>query len=140
MRDLYKRLDIEIGATEAEITTAIAACQHTTLKSEASAVLTVKSRRDEYDKLHVLLRKIGQLRARLGLTHGQYWQGNVANDFSLAPDSQCSRHDALVHKLTEAVALHNRFLDRRRHVPWLIAGGIATLTIAASVASFLILR
>ena len=139
MRDLYKRLGIGIAATEAEVESAIATCQHTTLKSEAAVVLTVKSRREEYDKLHALLREIGRLRARLGLTHGQYWQGNVANDFSLAPDNQCSRHDALVNKLTEAVALHNRFLNRRRYRPWLIAG-IATLTVAALAASLVMLR
>ena len=140
MRDLYKRLGVGINATEAEIATAIEACQHTTLKSEATVVLTVKSRRDEYDKLHVLLCKIGQLRARLGLTHGQYWQGDVANDFSLAPDNECSRHDALVGKLTEAVALHNSFLSRRRYNPWIIAGGIIALAVTALAAAGFLMR
>lgn len=129
MRDLYKRLGISQAASEAEITTAIEACQHTALKSEASVVLGVKSRREEYDRLHSLLCDIGRLRARLGLTHGQYWLDNVANDFSLAPDNNPSRHDALVTKLTEAVALHDRFLRWRRYSPWIIAGGFVAITL-----------
>lgn len=133
MRDLYKRLGIDQAASDAEISAAIEACQHTALKAEASVVLGVKSRREEYDRLHGLLCDIGRLRARLGLTHGQYWLDSAANDFSLAPDNDHSRHDALVSKVTQAVALHDSVQRWRRHAPWIVAGGfamIATTTVA----------
>ena len=132
MRDLYKRLGISQAASEAEISAAIEACQHTALRAEASAVLSVQSRREEYDRLHALLCDIGRLRARLGLTHGQYWLDSAANDFSLAPDNDHSRHDALASKVTQAVALHDTFVRWRRYSPWIILGGfavIATVTV-----------
>lgn len=123
MRDLYKRLGISPQATESDIHTAIEACGHSALKADAKAVLSVKSRREEYDALHATLRDIGLLRARLGLTHGRYWQDSVANDFSLPPDNTCSRHDELVGRLTHAVTLHNRW--QRWRGPWLMAGLLA---------------
>lgn len=123
MRDLYKRLGLEPQASDGDIATAIATCHHTALKADARAVLEVKSRREEYDALHTTLSDIGLLRARLGLTHGAYWQDNVANDFSLPPDNVCSRHDELIRRLGHAVTLHNRW--QRWHGPWLIAGVLA---------------
>ncbi|MEC9482221.1 MAG: hypothetical protein UMU75_02705 [Halomonas sp.] len=137
MRDLYKRLGIAPEATDADILAAIDGCQHTALRSEASVVLGVKSRRDEYDRLHGLLCDIGRLRARLGLTHGQYWLDSAANDFSLDPDGHRSRHDALVAKVTEAVALHDTFLRWRRASPWIIAAGFAVITTATLAVGFL---
>lgn len=120
MRDLYKRLGISPQASDNEIGRAIEACSHTALKADASAVLGVKSRREEYDALHATLRDIGLLRARLGLTHGRYWQDSVANDFSLPPDNTCSNHDELIGRVTHAVRLHNRW--QRWHGPWLLVG------------------
>ena len=137
MRDLYKRLGISQAASETEIFAAIDACQHTALKSEASVVLGVKSRREEYDHLHVLLCDIGRLRARLGLTHGQYWLDSAANDFSLAPDNDRSRHDALVNKVTQAVALHDTFLRWRRYSPWIIVGGFVVIAVTTVAVGFL---
>ena len=136
MRDLYKRLGISPAASDTEISAAIEACQHTALKAEASVVLDVKSRREEYDRLHTLLCDIGRLRARLGLSHGQYWLDNAANDFSMSPDNDHSRHDALVHKVTQAVALHDTFLRWRRYAPWIIAGGFALITTATLAVGF----
>lgn len=127
MRDLYQRLDIASTASAAEVRLALDACQHTALKAEASVVLDVQSRRDEYDRLHALLCDIGRLRSRLGLTHGLYWQGSVANDFSIPPDTARSRHDALVEKLGEAVALHGFYQRVRRCLPWLVGGGLTGL-------------
>lgn len=137
MRDLYKRLGIDRAASAAEVSAAIDACQHTALKAEAAVVLDVKSRREEYDRLHALLCDIGRLRARLGLTHGSYWQGSVANDFSLAPDNERSRHDALVIKVTEAVSLHDAFLRWRRYSPWIVVGGFIAIAVTTVAIGFL---
>ncbi|MDR5906967.1 hypothetical protein [Franzmannia qiaohouensis] len=120
MRDLYKRLGLSPDASKEAIRTAIDTCQHSALKADAQMVLQVESRRDEYDALHTTLCDIGLLRARLGLTHGAYWQDSVANDFSLPPDSARSRHEELVERLSHAASWHNRW--RAWHAPWLIAG------------------
>lgn len=123
MRDLYKRLGVPSHASDNDIATAIAACEHTALKADASAVLEVKSRREEYDALHATLRDIGLLRARLGLTHGHYWRDSVANDFSLPPDNTCARHDELIGRVAHAVTLYNRW--QRWRGPWSMAGLLA---------------
>ena len=120
MRDLYRRLDLPQDASQEAIRSAIEACQHSALKADAQMVLQVESRRGEYDALHATLSDIGLLRARLGLTHGAYWQDSVANDFSLPPDNICSRHDELVQRLGHAANWHNRW--RQWRAPWLIAG------------------
>lgn len=132
MRDLYKRLGVGKNASDAEIAAAIEACQHTALKSEAAVVLEGGPRREEYDRLHGLLCDLGRLRARLGLTHGHFWQGNVANDFSVAPDHECSRHDELVAKISAAVALHAIYQRWRRHLPWLVGGGLTGVAALAA--------
>ncbi|SHE38988.1 hypothetical protein SAMN02745148_00324 [Modicisalibacter ilicicola DSM 19980] len=137
MRDLYKRLNIGPFASDEEVATAVEACQHTALKSEALAVLNVKARREEYDRLHGLLCDIGRLRARLGLTHGANWQGDVANDFSLKPDVERSRHDHLMEKLSQAAALYDTYQRWRRHCPWIVAGGFATITLLTLGIGFL---
>ncbi|SDL21413.1 hypothetical protein SAMN05661010_01087 [Modicisalibacter muralis] len=131
MRDLYKRLGVAKSASDSEISAAIEACQHTVLKAEAAVVLEGKPRREEYDRLHTLLCDLGRLRARLGLTHGQYWQGSVANDFSLPPDNERSRHDELVIKIGQAVSLHETCQRLRHGLPWLACAGF--MTIAALV-------
>ncbi len=123
MRDLYKRLGVEPSADDATIGAAIDACDNNALKADAAAVLSVGARREAYDGLHGMLSELGRLRARLGLTHGAHWRGDVANDFSLAPDLAQSRHDQLVAKLDAAVAGQARLARWRRLVPWLISAG-----------------
>ncbi|GAA5173215.1 hypothetical protein [Modicisalibacter zincidurans] len=122
MRDLYKRLEIEPSADDASIGAAIEACDNSALKADAAAVLRVGARREAYDGLHGMLSELGRLRARLGLTHGAYWRGDVANDFSLAPDLAQSRHDELIAKLDAAMAAQATLRHQRRRMPWLLAG------------------
>ncbi len=81
-------------------------------------MLEIAERREAYDTLHDTVSDIGRLRARLGLTHGAHWQGDVANDFSLPPDNAISRHDELVDRVSHAVSLYNRW--RRWRGPWLL--------------------
>ncbi|MEA2117997.1 hypothetical protein [Halovibrio sp. HP20-50] len=118
MRDLYQRLAVSPEANDQEIKRAVANCQHSALRQDAESVFAVAERRDVYDTLHDTVSDIGRLRARLGLSHGSHWQGDVANDFSLPPDHAISRHDELVDRVSHAVSLYNRW--RRLRAPWLL--------------------
>lgn len=118
MRDLYQRLAIPPEANDQEIKRAVASCQHSALRQDAEAVFAVAERRQTYDKLHDTVSDIGRLRARLGLSHGAHWQGDVANDFSLPPDHAISRHEELIDRVSQAVSLYNRW--RRFRGSWLL--------------------
>lgn len=118
MRDLYQRLAVPPEANDQEIQHAVASCQHSALRQDAEAVFAVAARREVYDTLHDMVSDIGRLRARLGLSHGAHWQGDVANDFSLPPDHAISRHDEMVDRVSHAVSLYNRW--RRLRAPWLL--------------------
>ncbi|GAB2803178.1 hypothetical protein GCM10027040_34310 [Halomonas shantousis] len=131
MRDLYKRLGIDADAPAPRITASLDSCPNAALKADAMAVLSVSSRRDDYDALHRTLYDIGRLRARLGLTHGEYWQGSVANDFTAPADSRVSRYDDLTVKITRAVRLHNALCGWRRRLPWLAGTGALLATLGA---------
>ncbi|WP_404473459.1 hypothetical protein LG301_03420 [Vreelandella venusta] len=128
MRDLYQRLALSPSANEADINSAVARCPNSALRQDAKAVLAIAERRDAYDALHDTVSDIGRLRARLGLTHGAHWQGDVANDFSLPPDNAISRHDELVDRVSLAVSLYNRW--RRWRGPWLL---MLTFAIGAGI-------
>lgn len=119
MRDLYQRLELQGDASDHDIQRAIEACDHSALKADACVVLGDAARREEYDALLGTVRDIGLLRARLGLTHGPFWQDSTANDFSLPPDNTGARHDLLIARVERAVSLHNRW--RRWRAPWLFA-------------------
>ncbi|MBR2513871.1 MAG: hypothetical protein IKE45_07580 [Halomonas sp.] len=123
MRDLYQRLALSPSANEPEINSAVARCPNSALRQDAKAVLAIAERREAYDTLHDTVSDIGRLRARLGLTHGAHWQGDVANDFSLPPDNAISRHDELVDRVSLAVSLYNRW--RRWRGPWLLISTFA---------------
>jgi len=128
MRDLYQRLALTPDANNQQIKSALARCPNSALRQDATSVLAVAPHRETYDTLHHTLSDIGRLRARLGLTHGAHWQGDVANDFSLPPDNAISRHDELVDRVSHAVSLYNRW--RRLRGPWLL---IAVFTVGAGI-------
>ena len=48
MRDLYRRLDIHVSASDADIARAIARCENQAVKTDAEDVLRVESRKREY--------------------------------------------------------------------------------------------
>lgn len=124
MRDLYQRLAISPEANDQEIQHAVARCQHSALRQDAEAIFSVAERREAYDSLHNTVSDIGRLRARLGLSHGAHWHGDVANDFSLPADHATSPHDELVDRVSHAVSLYNRY--RRLRGPWLFIAVFAT--------------
>ncbi|WP_083001691.1 hypothetical protein [Halomonas sp. GT] len=128
MRDLYQRLTLTPDASDQEIKSAVTRCPNSALRQDAETVFGAVEHRDAYNKLHKTVSDIGQLRARLGLTHGAHWQGDVANDFSLPPDNAISRHDELIDRVSLSVSLYNRW--RRFKGPWLL---VALFTIGAGI-------
>lgn len=130
MRDLYQRLSLPPDASSEDIRRAVEACPNRALKQDADAVLSVTEHRDDYDTLHTTVSDIGQLRARLGLSHGAHWQGSVANDFAYPPDSAVGQHEALIGRVGHAAAHYNRW--QRLRGPWLVTVAI----IAAVCAGF----
>ncbi|RUR39223.1 hypothetical protein [Vreelandella populi] len=113
MRDLYQRLGVSPQANDEELQHAVARCPNSALRQDAKAVFEVPKHRESYNQTLTTLSDIGQLRARLGLTHGAHWQGDVANDFSLPADQAVSRHDELVDRVSQAVVLYNRLRGLR---------------------------
>ena len=82
MRNLYSRLKVSSAASVEEIRSAIAACENASVRSDATEVLLSEDRRRSYDRLHKVLVEIGQLRASLGLSHGDNWRGEAATDYT----------------------------------------------------------
>ncbi|MBZ5488203.1 hypothetical protein HW452_11780 [Halomonas aquamarina] len=126
MRDLYQRLGVSPEANDEELKQAVARCPNSALRQDAEAVFGVASHRQSYHQALETLNDIGQLRARLGLTHGAHWQGDVANDFSRPPDQAVSRHDELVDRVSHAVSLYNRVRGRRGFLLLIAAFGTGT--------------
>ena len=96
MRDLYARLSLSPGASDAEIKVAINACPHAELRSDAAAVLLHTSRRSAYDELHATLLRIGSLRASLGLVQTPLWRGQ--REFNGEVTGTGSRHGEFIRK------------------------------------------
>ncbi|MDI4638228.1 MULTISPECIES: hypothetical protein [Halomonadaceae] len=132
MRDLYQRLGLPHDASDKDIQRAIEACHHSALKADAKVVLGVPEHREAYDALHGTLCDIGLLRARLGLTHGPFWQDSTANDFSLPPDNTGARHDLLIARVERAVGLHDGW--RKWRAPWLLAMLLVGATVLGAAA------
>lgn len=122
MRDLYQRLSLSPDATPQEIRRAVADCPNRALQQDAGAVLTVHEHREDYDTLHATVSDIGQLRARLGLSHGAHWRGSVANDFTYPPDNAIGQHEALISRVSHAAVHYNRW--QRLRSPWLVTVAI----------------
>jgi hypothetical protein len=102
MRDLYARLSLSPGASDAEIKVAINACPHAELRSDAAAVLLHTSRRSAYDELHATLVRIGSLRASLGLVQTALWRGQ--REFNGEVTGTGSRYAEFIRKRDMLVA------------------------------------
>jgi len=99
MRDLYIRLGINTSASLQEIRAAIQSCGDPTLKEDATEVLLSDGRRKTYDQVHAALTDIGTLRAKLGLAHGENWQGSETQDFNKGGRAQSSANKAFNKKI-----------------------------------------
>jgi hypothetical protein len=82
MRDLYAKLGIPPDAGETRIRAELSRCADAALESDAAAVLTVPSRRRQFDRLNGLLHDIADLRRRLGLNECDNWRGAAAFEYT----------------------------------------------------------
>jgi hypothetical protein len=70
MKDFYAKLGIDQGATQSEVA---AALQSRPELSACSSILLNGEKRAVYDRAHMALKAIGQLRHKLGLDSGDSW-------------------------------------------------------------------
>jgi hypothetical protein len=70
MKDLYAKLGIDQGASQSEVA---AALQCRPELSACSPILLNVEKRAMYDRAHMALKAIGQLRHKLGLDSGDSW-------------------------------------------------------------------
>jgi len=70
MKDLYRNLDIDPGASAEELA---AALQNRPDLSEYAPVLLDEKKRAGYDRTHAILKTIGVLRHKLSLDSGDSW-------------------------------------------------------------------
>ena len=99
MRDLYRRLGVSPKASLQEIQKAVQSCSDARLKEDATEVLLSEGRRKTYDQVHTALSDIGALRAKLGLTHGDNWQGLESQDFEKGSWTPTSASQAFEKKI-----------------------------------------
>ena len=104
MRNLYARLNVSAAATPDEIRVAIARCPNASLRADATEVLLAVDRRRSYDRVHNVLTDIGQLRASLGLGHGDNWRGDEAADYTFPPVPARSKYREFKAKIDSHVA------------------------------------
>ncbi len=85
MKDLYKRLGVEPGATEPQIRAAISSpgpAVDADARAAAEFVLLDAKRRAAYDHTHRVLTTIGELRSHLGLNFMTFWTRGRLKDFT----------------------------------------------------------
>lgn len=87
MKNLYKRLGITKDASPDTIREALQSVSDVRLRKEIEYVLLTPERRRVYDRTHVLLNHIGQLRANLGLLHSPNWIDAETTEYNTTPDS-----------------------------------------------------
>ena len=104
MRNLYARLNVSAAATPDEIRAAIARCPNASLRADATEVLLEADRRRSYDRVHNVLTDIGQLRASLGLGHGDNWRGDEASDYTFPSVPARSKYREFKAKIDSHVA------------------------------------
>lgn len=79
MKDLYRKLGIESGASREAIESALESCPD--LADDHAPVLLDPEKREVYDEAHAALKAIGELRHRLGLDTGDTWFTKENADF-----------------------------------------------------------
>lgn len=85
MKDLYKRLGIEPGASTSQIRQAISFPVPTVDAAALQAaeyVLLDPKRRAVYDRAHKVLKTIGGLRSHMGLNFKTFWARGKLRDFT----------------------------------------------------------
>lgn len=102
MRNLYSKLNIDPSASADEIRSAINSCSNASLRADASKILLNPERREAYDSLNSVLIDIGYLRAELGLSHTDNWQGEEASEYTQTPKNRRPLYKDFVAKIRKA--------------------------------------
>lgn len=79
MKDLYRKLGVDPGASREEIQSALVS--HPELADDHAPVLLDPEKREVYDEAFAALRAIGELRHRLGLDSGDTWFTEQYSEF-----------------------------------------------------------
>jgi len=79
MKDLYRKLGVQSGASREEIESALES--RPDLVDDHAPVLLDPEKREVYDEAHAALKAIGELRHRLGLDTGDTWFTKENADF-----------------------------------------------------------
>ncbi len=132
MRNLYSKLNVHPAASPEEIRVAIDTCSNASVRADAKAVLLNKVRRQTYDRLNALLTDIGNLRASLGLSYAENWQGEEAIEYIPTSEAKCSRYEEFVQKL-EKLNQSARILSFSNTTKNFILKLIVTLILIATV-------
>jgi hypothetical protein len=91
MIDIYKKLNISVGASAEDIQRKMAQTHLSPeLKKTVECVLLIASRRRQYDEVRQTLVAVGQLRANLGLNRTSLWLEQDYADFDAAPTTSGS--------------------------------------------------
>lgn len=84
MRDLYKRLNLPDGGSDAQIRSALPNAP-ADLRQSAEMILLNPRRRAVYDRNRELLQTIAELRFDLGLNYTRFWSRRQFKDFWMVP-------------------------------------------------------
>lgn len=150
MKDLYKRLNVPEGATEAQIRQRLPAAS-AEVRAAAEMILLEPRRRRVYDRNRQLLVTIAQLRFELGLNFTRFWSRREFKDFwrtpvpvfsSTAIPQGTSKPKRRVDKIMIAQAFHaaRTVHHRGRHhvARWGWAWAAAGITGAVAVLVFVL--
>lgn len=106
MKDLYKAIGLpnvtdNVGTIERAIATSARSPKVT---HAARFILLNPARKAAYDRTHGVLRKVGQLRANLGLARSRLWMASDCADFDVPPSSPESELEALRARASQGVS------------------------------------
>jgi len=146
MQDLYKRLNLPAGASEAEIRHCLSMSDAPTRKA-AEMILLDARRRHVYDRNREVLFTIGHIRLTLGLNYTRFWARREHRDFwqdgvFIPPQSDPPKRFKKVDKMMIAQAFHTVRHHSRRHAArwgwgWLAAlAGVVTTLVAVVIWRF----
>lgn len=139
MKDLYKRLKVEGGATEEQIRQSLGAAPPN-VRGSAELILLDARRRSVYDRNRDLLLTIAQLRFDLGLNYTPFWSRRQFKDFWIVPTftTPAAPPEApkrRVDKMMIAQAFHTARHHGRHHAArWGIWWAVALIAVGAGAA------
>lgn len=97
MKDLYDRAGLDPEEFDPEVVLGkVQEIRDERDRRDAETVLLSPHRREVYDRNHILLRKVGCLRAKLGVTPSRLWKETSCGDFERRDLGKISRFGAVM--------------------------------------------